>query len=600
MSVIHAPPEKRAEFKHWVVPVIFLSVFFLFFLRLWYLQVAKADELRERAEALRRMSVSKLAPRGLIVDRKDRLLAGIRPVIVVTAKPRLLKKHPHVLPKVSALTGIPLEKLQDEVKRHEWLPDAPAPITAGIPIEAATQIAEMADELPGIAVESQPMRYYTDTKLFSHVLGYVWTPNDKDVNRLKEEGLETPKYVGKVGVEYVYETLLMGTAGRETMEANPNRSQVYDLSSERPIPGNKLIMTLDADLQRSATTALGGRKGGIAALDPSTGEVLALVSSPTYDVAWFEGGISRQRFQQLLRDPDRPQFNRAIAGAYAPGSTFKIVTTVAAAKAGLFNPAATIHCPGYVQVGNRRFRCMGKHGSLAFERAFAKSCNSYFITLGMRVGEKRLRETCAELGLGERTGIDLIGESAGVVPTEAWIKRWRKDGRWYPGDTANFSIGQGEVSCTPLQMAKLVATVANRGVAHRPHLLKAIQDAMPTASAKPAPKSDPHLVSLPPRTWDALSRALVQVVEAGTAGKARIAGLRWGGKTGSAENRASHLTHSWFVGFAPAENPKIAIAVIVENAGHGGDIAAPIAAEVVKNYLLGPQPDLRASLNQVP
>jgi len=588
LSVIHARSERKAEFKHLIVPVLFLLVFIVFFLRLWYLQVAQADNLRERAEALRTMRVTKLAPRGLIVDRKDRLLAGIKPVIVLTAKPREVLRHPDVLKRIALMTGIPLEKLQDEVAKNAWLPDVQAPITAGVPIEVATQIAESIDEFPGIGVESQPMRYYPDTRTNSHILGYVWTPNDKDIKRLEDKKLKPPKYVGKVGIEYVYEPMLMGAAGQETMEVNARRTQLFGIATERAIPGKKLILTLDEELQRVALQALAGRKGGVAAIDPATGEVLALVSSPTYDAAWFEGGISRAQFKMLQDDPDKPQFNRAIAGAYAPGSTFKIVTTLASTIAGQFNPYSPVYCGGSVRVGNRNVRCMGKHGAVSFERALARSCNVYFITLGMRAGENNLRKACAEMGLGDRTGIDLLGESGGVVPTDAWIKRWRSDGKWYPGDTANFSIGQGEISCTPLQMAQLISIVANDGVVHRPHLVKAFQDAMETARAESIEFESPRKVPAPSAMWQHLRSALVQVIQSGTARKnATIPGLTWGGKTGSAENRANHLTHSWFVGFAPADKPKIAIAVLVENAGHGGDVAAPIAAEIVRHYLFG-------------
>ncbi|MBV6459037.1 MAG: Peptidoglycan D,D-transpeptidase MrdA [Fimbriimonadaceae bacterium] len=588
MSVIHAPIEKKAEFKHLIVPVLFLLIFVIFFLRLWYLQVAQADNLRERAEALRTMSVTKLAPRGLIVDRKDRLLAGIKPVIVITAKPREIQRHPEVLRHVSDMTGIPLQKLEDEVAKNAWLPDVHAPITAGVSIEVATRIAESQDEYPGIGVESQPMRYYPDTKTHCHILGYVWTPNDKDVKRLEDLKLKPPKYVGKVGIEYIYEPMLMGSAGREMLEVNARRTRLYDIATERATPGKKLILTLDAELQRVALQALAGRKGGVAAIDPATGEVLALVSSPTFDAAWFEGGISRAQFKMLQDDPDKPQFNRAIAGAYAPGSTFKIVTTLASTLAGQFNPHSPVFCGGSVRVGNRNVRCMSRHGSVAFQSALAKSCNVYFITLGMRAGENSLRKACAEMGLGAKTGIDLLGESGGIVPTDAWIKRWRPDGRWYPGDTANFSIGQGEISCTPLQMAHLISIVANNGVSHRPHLVKAIQEAMETATATPLETEPPRKVAAPLSMWTNLRSALVQVIQSGTARRtATIPGLEWGGKTGSAENRANHLTHSWFVGFAPADKPRIAIAVLVENAGHGGDVAAPIAAEIVRHHLFG-------------
>ncbi|HVL40032.1 MAG TPA: penicillin-binding transpeptidase domain-containing protein, partial [Fimbriimonadaceae bacterium] len=270
--------------------------------------------------------------------------------------------------------------------------------------------------------------------------------------------------------------------------------------------------------------------------------------------------------------------------AYAPGSTFKIVTTLAAARRGVFDPNRTVVCAGGYRVGPRFVRCLGRHGSISFHRAFAKSCNTYFIDLGMRAGETALKEAALAVGLGARSGIDLRSESRGIVPTKEWLERWRKDPRWYPGDQANLSIGQGELAVTPIQMANLMALVANDGRQFRPHLVKGAQSF--DGELEPREPEPAHEIDVAPQVWAALRRALQAVVDEGTAQVAKLPGLPWGGKTGSAEHRRGKLTHSWFVGLAPAENPKIAICVFVEAAGHGSEVAAPVAREIVRAYLM--------------
>lgn len=584
MSVIHAPREGEFISRLLFVPIIGASLFGALLLRLWYLQVVQADELRERADSAGLARLDRLAPRGLIVDRKGVLLAGNRQTILITAKPSEIAKHPEVVQLLARALRVPSTKLRDKIAEGNWRPDLPTPVYVGASIDVASKIVEQPHRFRGVGVESLPMRFYPDTRAFSHVLGYVWTPSQRDLQRLQQSGVErVPAYVGKVGLEQVYDLDLMGAPGVERLQVDARRRLIRPLGIDSATPGRKMELTLDADLQKYAYAALGGRKGAVVALDPSTGGVLALVSSPTYDASLFLHGISVADYRALQKDPDLPQLNRAIYGSYAPGSTFKLLTSIAAASEGKLSFSERIHCPGYFQVGTRKVRCLGKHGSIPYETALTRSCNTYFSALAQRTGADAMRAACDQVGLGHKTGIDLVGESAGVIPTMAWIQKWRRPPLWYPGDTVNFGIGQGEVSVTPLQMACLAALVANRGESFRPHLVRNILDA--SGSERVVVPERLGKVSLPAAFWEQVHQALSNVIEHGTGARARIPGLEWCGKTGSAEHRKASKTHSWFVAFAPRRNPKIALAVVVEHGGHGGELAAPIAADIVRHYL---------------
>ncbi|CAN5652970.1 hypothetical protein BH11ARM2_BH11ARM2_26240 [soil metagenome] len=379
----------------------------------------------------------------------------------------------------------------------------------------------------------------------------------------------------------------MGSAGKEEIEVDAKRRPVRIVGRDASLPGRQLQLTIDMDLQRYATAlmAQGNYRGAVVAIEPSTGEILAMVSAPTYDLALFEGGISKTDYDSLFNDPSTPMLNRAIQSAYAPGSTFKIVTTLAAEQHGIFDPNAYVTCTGGFKLGKHMFKCLGYHGSISFQRAMEKSCNTYFCTLGHQIGRERLLETAEKMGLGARTGIELTGEIRGDLPNERWLKRARKPAVWFGGDAVNAAIGQGAVNTTPLQMANVAAFVANDGVSYVPHMVRTVRDADQRGHERTIQPEVAHKIDAPPEFWRTLKTALVGVIEEGTAKVARIPGVTWGGKTGSAEHGKAEKTHSWFVGVAPMESPQIAVAVALESAGHGGDVAAPIAKEVVRHYL---------------
>lgn len=569
-----------------IFPIVMVLLLLVLFLRLWYIQVVEAPELQRKAKSSASMTVKQLAPRGMIYDRNGRLLAGVRPEVVVTAKPAIVHKNEWVLGQLAQLLGADEAKLKRKVDDATWRPYLDTPIYVGANLQTGVKIAEDAANLPGIGVETQPMRNYPESQSFTHVLGYVWTPNRNDLTRLQADGLEPLDYVGKTGIELAYEKDLLGKPGTETVAVDAGRRPLRVDGRDAATAGNKLYLTLDADLQEYATKLFSqkGYLGGAVALDPRTGEVLTMISSPTFDQGVFSKGLTDAEWKTLDSDERKPMWNRATRSAYPPGSTFKIVTTIAAMESGKFSPNQTFVCNGGVQVGKTFFKCLGHHGRLGFHEAFAKSCNSYFYQLGRMVGEDALRQAALDCGLGQKTGFELGGDS-GIVPTQEWVAKNKSDGKWYPGDTMNLSIGQGFLNTTPMQMANVVAMVANDGVMYRPHLLHQVKDPITDKIIRKIEPEVTHRVNGSSEFWNSLRSALVEVVDTGTAKSARIQGMEWGGKTGSAEHQHGTKTHSWFVGFAPADNPKIAICVLVESAGHGGEVAAPIARDIVKHYL---------------
>jgi penicillin-binding protein 2 len=339
--------------------------------------------------------------------------------------------------------------------------------------------------------------------------------------------------------------------------------------------------------------------GGVVAIAPKTGEVLCLVSSPSFDPNVFKGGISQADWDLLQNDSNNPLLNRPLGASYSPGSTFKIVTTLAAVETGKFDPNRYIYCSGGFRIGKRTFKCLGHHGSISFEKAFEKSCNTYFATLGYQVGEEAIRRAALEVGMGQKTGIDIGSESRGVVPTNEWMERWFKDPHWYGGDTVNLSIGQGYLRTTPIQMANLACLVANNGVNYRPHLVRGFIDPGNDNKQTLIQPQVAHQTKVDPGYWLALKRAMQRVVESGTGAAARIPGITWGAKTGSTEHGKGKKTHSWFIGIAPIDDPQICVCVLIEQAGHGGEIAAPIAREVVKRYLVKPTTPPKSARNDL-
>ena len=605
MSVIHAPRRPELDLRLVAFPAVTFGLLGMLAMRLWYFQVVKAPELVERAEATRVLPTARPAPRGLIVDRNGTTIAGVRPQLVVTAVYDTVakKENAWVVGRLATMLGVDKRKLEAKLADAKHNRSQPMPIYFGAPNNVGARIAESSADLPGIAIDTAPMRSYADAYSYSHLLGYVGLPSERDLARLEEKGIDTPaEFVGKGGVEQAFEAELMGKAGEDRTETDARGRAIRQVGRDAPTPGERLTLTLDGRLQRYVTEMMKerGYTGGVVALDPNNGEVLAMVSAPTYDLTMFGHGLSHEEFHQLESDPRKPQTKRAIKSAYPPGSTFKIVTSLAAYRKGIFDPNRPSFCAGGYRLGKRFVKCLGYHGSITYARAMAKSCNEYFCDLGYRAGKDTITSAALEFGLGEGPGLDIGGDSKGDVPTDAWLAKHYKDPRWFGGDTLNLAIGQGKVDATPLQMAGLAAIVANEGIGYRPHLVRALRDPLgKTETVKPEAIHD---VKASAEFWATLRNALRGVVSEGTAKAANLPGLDIAGKTGSSEFAASHSgkTQAWFVGFAPLDHPKIAVAVLLEEAGHGGDVAAPIAAEVFRKYLSTPKPKTPSPLREGP
>ncbi|HLO99988.1 MAG TPA: penicillin-binding protein 2 [Fimbriimonas sp.] len=585
MSVLHAPRQPEVDKRLFWFPLFILPLMLLLAAKLWIFQMRDAAELVEEAERSGKTIVTKLAPRGAIFDRRGKMLAGVEQKLTVSVKPSVAKENPIIVPRLASILGMTVEEVQARIDEEKWR-NLPATIKVGLDVEVAAQIAEDG-ELIGVELGEKPMRKYVDTIHFSHVLGYVWTPNKSVAEDLEAKGIKPAEFVGRDGIERQYEAQLMGTPGKETTERTKKTAIE---SEEMALPGKQLFMSLDADLQAYAQAAISqrGYKGSIVAIEPSTGEILALVSNPTYDNKLYEGGISSADYKKLQEDPDHPLINRPIQGAYAPGSTFKILTAMAAYRAGKLNTGTYITCPGYFAMGGgRKQKCMGTHGTVGFNTALKSSCNTFFSTLSVRTGRDEMVKSSLDSGFYARSGIELLGERRGVIPSEKWTNSFDPPREFYPGHLAQMGIGQGYVTTTPIQMANLMALVANEGVMYKPHLVRAIKDTT-TQKVEYVQPEVAHRFTADSWFWDMLKDGMCSVINDGTAGSARINGINWGGKTGSAEHgkKGANLTHSWFVGFAPRVNPKIAICAMAESQGHGGDAAAPLAADIVRHYLL--------------
>jgi penicillin-binding protein 2 len=597
MSVIHQPRKPELDARVLLFPTVLFILLSMLFFRLWYFQVVQAGDLTERAAAINTTDVPELAPRGLMYDRNGVILAGVKPQWVVTAVPRVVDKNPEVLHLVAKEIGADPKKLKAKMEQGRWKPWLPTPIYIGASTQAASNLAERSQEFPGIDVRSQPMRYYPDNTSFSNLMGYVWVPSQKDVERIKGFGRTPAEYVGIGGIEATYEENLMGEVGKTRMELDAKRRPVKVMGRDPAVPGDQLVLSLDKNLQQVAVQALEEKnlRGAVVAMDPKTGEVLCLASTPTFDLSLYKNGISQTDFDRLNNDPRHPFLNRPIQVKFAPGSTFKIVTSIAAMEQGFFDPNRPETCRGGIQLGNRFIKCLGNHGSVTFHRAMVKSCNAYFMSLALRAKREGMLKASQDVGIYQRTGVDLPNERRGDLPTPNYMKKYYPKYHWPLADTAYLGIGQGILAVTPIQMANLMCLVVNDGVNYKPHLVRAVRNPIDPKKVEWTKPEVLHKVEGSPSFWATLKSALVDVVQSGTASGSRIEGLTWGGKTGSAEEKKGKKTHSWFVGFAPYDNPKIAICVFVEEAGHGGDIAAPIAKKVIQRYLFPPKDSMAAS-----
>jgi penicillin-binding protein 2 len=557
-----------------------------------------------------RIHIRSVAPtRGLIFDRHGQLLADNRPAFTLNIIPESAKDTDQLISRLDTLLSIS-EKDITRFKRLEKRSKgfAPVPLKYNLTEQERAILAVNSHLLTGAEVSAQLMRFYPQRELLAHTLGYVGRINDREIKNIDPESYRGTDFIGKIGLEKYYEESLLGKVGTEQVETDARGRVMRVLGKKDPISGSNLTIHIDSQLQRVALDALKDERGALVAIDVKTGGILSMVSTPSYDPNLFISGISQKQYDGLLNSPDRPLFNRALRGQYPPGSTVKPLFGLIGLQHKIYDMDYSIYDPGYffMEGIKRPWRDhnadQGGHGhGVDLAEAIIESCDVFFYTTGVKTGIDLLSKESALFGLGDVTGIDLPGEKRGIMPSRAWKKEKRRQD-WFNGDTINMSIGQGFMLTTPLQLAVMSARIASRGKTVIPKLLKSID------GKDIAPEYAPDPIQYDDKYWDYIHKAMVDVVHSkkGTArGISQDISYKLAGKTGTAQVISIHekekydsskidkrnWDHALFVAFAPAENPKIALGLIIENGEHGSRTAAPIARKVIDTYLANYSPN---------
>ncbi len=583
------------------------TVFFLVIARLWYLQIIKGDYFRDRSENNRIRTVYIPPPRGLIYDRYGKVLVKNRPSFNVELVSEDSPDPRAALATLAKILSVPpetyLDRLQNQPKRRRFEPKL---ILKDVNREVVAKVLARSYQMPGVVINVGPAREYLYGEFASHILGYI---REITHDQLVDERFNNQSYlyrqgdiVGQYGIESRWELDLQGRRGVQGVIVNANGVRIGESSYEPEISGGSISLTIDFDVQKAADDALKDKRGAIVALDPDTGEILAISSAPGFDPNAFTGELSPTFWRELVTGSERKLNNRAVQGAYPPGSVFKVFMAAAALSEGVVTEDTRVNCPGYFTVGSRVFRCHKKegHGSVNLHEAIIKSCDVYFYTVGTRLGVDRIHDYAKKFGLGELTGLDLVTETPGLVPSTEWKRRYFKNPemkKWYPGETPSVSIGQGAVTLTPLQIARGLAALINGGHLKRPRLVMGGETSSGSWSYEPGPNDSQGETGIEP--W------VVKVVEAGMEGVVSDPGgtghraalskefnVAVAGKTGTAQAvgadsglKGKHYEdHAWFAGYAPAEAPEIVVVALLENGGHGGVASAPLVKQVMEAY----------------
>ncbi|MGB7814751.1 MAG: penicillin-binding protein 2 [Methylotenera sp.] len=614
----HQNEQHNFKLRLAVLGILVLGAFGLLAIRFYYLQISRYDYYQTLAEN-NRISIVPITPnRGLISDRNGVVLAHNFFVYTLEITPSKIKNLETTISEIAQLVEVSPTDLKrfnkQKAESHNF--ESILLRTHLNEVEAA-KFAVNRYRFPGVELKSRLFRHYPLGKQGSHMVGYIGRINDKDIKNLEEADLlsnyKGSDHLGKSGVEQSYESALHGTTGFQQVEIDADGRAVRILSSKPPISGNNLILSIDSKLQEIAETAFGERRGALVAIKPSTGEVLAFVSMPTFDPNLFVDGIDFDNWNSLNNSLDKPLINRPLRGVYPPGSTFKPFSALAGLEAGIRRPPYSIHDNGYFTLPNSTHRYRdwkpGGHGIVDMRRAITISCDTFFYGLAMELGIERLSNFVRHFGFGQKSGVDISGEISGLLPTPEWkMRRYKQP--WYMGETVIAGIGQGYTLVTPMQLAQATAILANKGVAMRPHLVAAITDAKTGATSltkaivnEKIPLDEKNLeivklgmidVTLPGGTAASVGANAGYSIAAKT-GTAQVVGIKQNEKYNEKNINERHRDHALFIAYAPAEEPKIALAVIVENGGHGGSAAGPIARKVMDYYLLGKLPTIELS-----
>lgn len=559
--------------------------------------VTRSDENRMRVHPV-------VGVRGLIFDRNGVVLAENLPAYRLEITPEQSPDLNDTVDRLSQIISITARERERFFARVEASASFDQiPLKLNLDGDDLARFEVNRRQFPGVNVRAGLTRHYPLGEVTAHIVGYVGGITASDLQRVDPERYRGASYIGKTGIERQYEPLLHGDPGSQLIEADALGRRLRQLDYTHPTPGKTLYLTLDAHLQQAAKAAFEGRNGAAVALDVNTGEILAMVSVPSYEPGDFIDGISHKRYAELTEDTSRPLFHRAIQGQYPPGSTIKPIMALAGLESGVFNRRSRVHCPGYYQLpdSTRRHRDWKRrgHGTVDTHEAIAQSCDVYFYDLAHRLEIDRIHDFLEQFGLGSRTGVDIPNETTGLLPSREWKRRVRSE-NWYPGETLNIGIGQGFMLTTPLQLAEATARMATRGAGARPHLLRQIKDNSSGEVQAVAIEPLPRITLQDASHWDEIHDAMVAVVHGRTGTARRIgedAAYRIAGKTGTAQvaglaqedDEAPQLTdvpyhlrdHALFVAYAPADAPKVAVAVIAEHSGSGGAVASPIARRIL-------------------
>ncbi len=602
-SFLDASFSVRKKIK--VYAVLVIISFLVILIRVWYLQILKGEDFMGQSEQNRSRKISLPDYRGDIKDRRGKTLVNIRPSFSLYVTPEDAGDFSKSLGFLSELMEINKGKLWNDIRQSPSFKNVL--IKRDINRKEIAYIEENKMLLPGIHIKVEPLRSYVYKDFASHILGYVGEISKGELMASKFGRYEQGDMIGKNGLEKIYESNLKGKKGFKEIEVDASGRELKTLRKLSPKAGNSLVLTLDSRVQKKLEKLMdevSGKspvEGSVVVMKVQSGEIIAMVSKPSFDPNFFATGVSRKKWNNLVRDEKNPLQNRAVNGQYPPASTYKLVTAYAALSEKVVEPESTIFCPGYFRLGKRNYRCWKKkgHGNMNLHDALVQSCDVYFYTLGHRLGIDNLAKYANRLGLGELTGIELQGEKPGLVPSRQWKKRFKNE-PWFPGETISASIGQGYNLVTPLQSARMISTIASGGILIRPYLVKKIEDSDGKLIQEFFPVVNRN-IGIDPEVLKHLKEGLRGVVHEahGTGHRARLKNVTVSGKTGTAqvvgmkasdeidpeeEIPYSFRDHAWFVAFAPYEKPEVAVSVIIEHGGHGGTTAAPIARKILETY----------------
>ena len=572
-----------------VIQWVMVGLMALLAVTFWQLQVLRGTYYRNLAENNRIRPVPIPAPRGLLFDRNGRVLVDNRPSFNIVLTTEQTDSLDWSVKRIAELLQMAQSAVREKLSQKKGPQFRAVVVKADATDQDVATIEAHRLEQPEASVDPVPLRSYPLGQGAAHVLGRVGEITERQLESESYAGIDAGVTVGQAGVEAEHNRLLMGRDGLRRVIVNSRGVEVAEAERQPPVEGPSVSLTLDMRVQQAMEEAMAGRPGSAVALDPNNGEILGMLSLPSYDPNEFAKGIEPAAWTALAKDPLTPLMNRVIQGQYSPGSSFKIPMALAALQEGVITPQTKFHCPGYLNIYNTTFRCHKAegHGTLDLRHAIALSCNVYFYNVGVRLGIERISRWTRRMGMSSPTGIDLPAEASGLIPDPDWKRKVSKD-KWYPSETVSISIGQGGVLATPLQMARLAALVANGGKLVQPHLIKAV-------AGVPQPVPEPVDLGLHPSVLQGVREGMLAVVAEGTGRRAGLNGVVVAGKTGSAQvvtharlemDKKSHAMqpHGWFICFAPAEKPVIAMAVLVEHGTAGGQSAAPVAGQVLSKY----------------